>query len=110
MSTDQSWTGSDAAYAALEGNISVDSLYDSQRPPVPQTTAELTFDATDSPLSAPEVKTNQTGGDINSFQHEPLVSFGPTIREAEEFADQMTSEILEQGEYSRRRLASEDVT
>uniref|UniRef100_A0A6G1SIF9 Reticulon-like protein n=2 Tax=Aceria tosichella TaxID=561515 RepID=A0A6G1SIF9_9ACAR len=90
MSTDQSSMG-----PALVGNISVDSLDDSQRLQQAQTTAELTFDATSSPVT-PSGTNHQAGGDTNSFEHDTDVSFGPTIREAEEFADQMTSEILEQ--------------
>jgi hypothetical protein len=110
MSTDQSSLG-----PALAGNISVDSLdnnhedsqaqqQDHQQQQQQQQQSiqaasplELTFDATNSPVAP--AGANQTGGDTTgSFDHDMDVSIGPTIREAEEFADQMTSEILEQGE------------
>lgn len=90
MSTDQSSLG-----PALVGNISVDSLDDSRG----QQRAESTFDASNSRIVAPMGSHQQTGGDTNSFEHDTDVSLGPTVREAEEYADQMTSEILEQGEY-----------
>ena len=96
MSTDQSSMG-----PALVGNISVDSLDNDssqqQQHQIPQNGSplELTFDATSSPMAS--VGPHHTGGDTSSFEHDTDVSIGPTIREAMEYADQMTSEILEQG-------------